>query len=140
MTKAKNKTVKTDISPNKAIEALPDAMQSDAKVALKLFEAATGKSCKMWGPLFGFGEYHYVYDSGREGDSLAVGFAARKTNLTFYIRAGSPESAETLKKLGKYKLSGSCLHVKSLQDIDVKVLEKLIKLGFKNIQKTYKVT
>lgn len=140
MTQAKNKTIKTDISPKQALEALPKAMQSEAKDAIKLFEAATGKSCKMWGSMFGFGEYHYVYDSGREGDFFAVGFAVRKTELTFYIKAGIPESTETLKKLGKYKLSGSCLHIKQLQDIDLKVLEKLIKQGFKDVQKTYKVT
>lgn len=81
----------------------------------------------MWGDsIVGFGEYHYKYKSGREGDWFITGFSPRKQNLTIYIMPGFSEYADLLKKLGKHKHSVSCLYLNKLADIDFQVLEKLI--------------
>ncbi len=126
-----NKTVPTKISPQSIIKTFPKAEQNQALQIVELFEKATKQKCVMWGKIFGFGEYHYKYESGHEGDSLIVGFALPKGGITFYINGNSEESESVLTKLGKFKLKGSCLHVKKLEDVDIKVLEKLIKIGFK---------
>jgi hypothetical protein len=81
----------------------------------------------MWGPsIIGFGSYHYKYASGREGDWFLTGFSPRKQNLSIYIMSGFNRYEEILSRLGKFKTGKSCLYINKLEDIDVKVLEKLI--------------
>lgn len=90
----------------------------------------------MWGPsMVGFGQYHYVYESGREGDWFVTGFAPRAANLTLYIMDGFPKYAELLAKLGKHTMGKSCLYIKRLSDIDLKVLEQLITASVKHVGK-----
>ena len=49
----------------------------------------TGQEPAMWGKsIIGFGQYHYRYASGREGDAAAVGFAPRKAATTIYLLDG----------------------------------------------------
>ena len=94
----------------------------------------------MWGPsIIGFGAYHYSYDSGRTGSVCATGFSPRKANLVIYAGTG-PKTAALLKKLGKHKLSGGCLHIKRLTDVDLAVLTKLISASVKATKKRHKVT
>jgi len=93
----------------------------------------------MWGNMIGFGSYHYKYDSGREGDMFATGFAIRKSGPTIYIMPGYEDYADMLKNIGPHKLGKSCLYVKNLEKIDLKVLQKLIKAGLKDLQKKYPV-
>ena len=90
-------------------------------------EAATGWKPELWGTgLVGFGSYHYVYASGREGDWPVTAFAARKQNLTVYIMPGFEKYDALMQKLGKFKTGKSCLYLKRLSDIDQKVLKQLI--------------
>lgn len=92
-----------------------------------MMKRLTGEEAKMWGPsLIGFGTYHYKYASGREGDFFRVGFSPRKTALTVYIMPGFKRFDELMQKLGKYKTGKSCLYIKKLEDVDVKVLEELV--------------
>ena len=52
---------------------------ADCKALVKLFREVTGRAPKMWGPaIVGFGSYHYVYASGREGDAPLLGFSPRR--------------------------------------------------------------
>jgi hypothetical protein len=82
----------------------------------------------MWGPsIIGFGNYHYKYGSGREGDWFLAGFSPRKQALTLYLMSGFAPHAPLMRKLGKYKTGRSCLYVKHLADIDLKVLEELVR-------------
>ena len=100
----------------------------------------THKRGKMWGTsIVGFGEYHYKYASGREGDSPLAGFSPRKQNLTIYIMPGFDKYKSLLSKLGKHKHSVSCLYVKKLDDIDRGVLYKLIARSVKDMKTRYKV-
>ncbi len=76
--------------------------------------------------IVGFGTYHYVYASGREGDWMMMGFSPRKQNLTLYILPGLDPFAPLLKKLGPHSRGGSCLYIQRLEDLDLKVLETIL--------------
>lgn len=124
-----NKTQPTTITPNTFIEShgFTPAEQEDARTLVALFEWVTGEKCVMWGKIFGFGQYHYRGKSS-EGEWMKTGFALRKTALTIYLMAGTERYGELLKDLGTHKVSGgSCVYVKKLADIDLAVLEKLIR-------------
>jgi hypothetical protein len=93
----------------------------------KLMTKATKQKAKMWGTsIIGFGNYHYKYPSGREGDSCLTGFASRKGDITIYLPAGFSGREELLSKLGKHMLGKGCLYIRKLSDVDPKVLERLI--------------
>ena len=101
----------------------------------------TGKPPKMWGTsIVGYGKYHYKYKSGREGDWFITGFAPRKQNLTIYIMPGFTRYPDIMKKLGKYKLGVSCLYIKSLADIDEKLLSELIEKSVFDMREMYECT
>lgn len=85
----------------------------------------------MWGPtIVGFGTHHYVYESGREGDSPCVGFSPRKASLSLYGLTSAPESRALLPKLGKHKVGAACLYVNKLSDVDETVLRELTAIGY----------
>ena len=141
MPKNKNKTQASKVSVSKYIASIQDATsQSDAKLLLKIFKEATGISPVMWGNMIGFGSYHYIYDSGREGDYFATGFAMRKSGPTIYIMPGYSDYSKLLDNIGPHKLGKSCLYVKKASDIDMNVLKKLIKAGLRDLKKIYPVT
>ena len=116
-----------------------DTRKRDAKTALALFKKVTGEKPKMWGPsIIGFGEYHYKYESGREGDMLNVGFSPRKANMVMYVMGSLGDDEPLLKKLGKYKTGRACLYVNKFDDIDLKILEKMIAKSYAATRKKYK--
>jgi hypothetical protein len=125
---AENKTKATKQSVAEYIEAIADATRrTDAKTLVKVMRRVTGEKPVMWGPaIVGFGSYHYVYDSGREGDMPLTCFSPRKAATVVYIHAGLAASKGLLDKLGKHTISGGCLHIKNLADVDEKVLENVI--------------
>jgi hypothetical protein len=99
-------------------------------------EKATGEKPKMWGSsIVGFGSRHLKYESGRELDSMEIGFSPRKQNLTLYLTNGEALDENLLSKLGKHKLGKSCLYFKRLSDVDEKVLEQLIEKSIENIRR-----
>ena len=86
----------------------------------------------MWGPsIVGFGYYHYVYDSGRENESFITGFSPRKQNLTLYIMGGFNQFPNLMQQLGKHSTGQGCLYIKKLEDVDKKILQKLINKAVK---------
>jgi len=87
----------------------------------------------MWGDsLVGFGNYHYKYSSGREGDWFLTGFSPREQNITIYIMAGFRSYPDLMEKLGKYKTGKSCIYIKQLEDINLPHLKRLIKASIKS--------
>lgn len=128
---AENKTKPTEASVEVFIEAFADSPQKkdDSMKLLRLMQQWTGEEPRMWGPsIIGFGIHHYKYTSGHEGDMPLVGFSPRKAALTLYVNIPfSTHQDDLLQKLGKYKMSKSCIYVKRLSDIDLNVLEALIK-------------
>lgn len=108
--------------------------RADALVLDELFRKITGWTPKMWGAtLVGYGSYHYIYDSGREGDCMATGFSPRKAALSIYILPGYSDFSEILARLGKHKIGKACLYINKLADIDLEVLEELIRAGLKDL-------
>jgi len=125
---AENKTKPSEVSVTAFIEAIADdTRRADAKTLVKIMQRATGEKPKMWGPaIVGFGSYHYTHDTGREGDMAIACFSPRKAATVLYQMTGFTESAALLAKLGKHTVSGGCLHIKKLADVDPKVLEELV--------------
>ena len=105
-----------------------DQRREDALEVLALMRRVTGEEPEMWGPsIVGFGSYHYKYESGREGDMFVAGFSPRKQALTLYIMSGFSKHDELMAKLGKYTTGKSCLYIKKLSDVDMGVLEDLVR-------------
>jgi hypothetical protein len=138
-TSPKNKTQPTKQTVATYIKTLSKDEQQQAKLLVKIFKGATKMKPVMWGNIVGFGSYHYKYESGREGDFLATGFAMRKSGPTIYIMPGYSDYRSLLKDIGPHKLGKSCLYIKRVEDIDVKILQKLIKAGLQDLRKKYPV-
>ncbi len=124
-----NKTVETKQSIADFLLTIKDEKKrQDCSVLIKAIKKETGLSPKMWGTsIVGFGKYHYKYESGREGDAPLTGLASRAKSITLYLGAKFEKSDELFSKLGKYKLSGGCVHIQKLEDIDLKILIKMVK-------------
>jgi len=140
MTKSNNKTIPTKLTISEYLKSLSAEDQKKAKELIKVFRKSTNMKPVIWGNMVGFGSYHYKYDSGREGDMFATGFAMRKSGPTIYIMPGYEDYTKILKKIGPHKLGKSCLYLKNLDDVDYNALEKLIKTGLKDLSKEYPVT
>ncbi len=135
------KTIENDASVKDFIQSVPDEQkQKDAFILVDLYTKLTGEEPKMWGPsIIGFGKYHYKSErSKQEGDWLMAGFSPRKQNLTLYLIHGTEKYTELLKDLGKHKISaGSCIYINRLSDVDMEVLEKIIKKSFTDMKEIY---
>ena len=138
---SQNKTQATAVPVADFIAAVDNpTRRADAETLDALFRDVTGWQPRMWGPsLIGYGEYHYVYDSGREGDFLATGFSPRKANLVVYILPGYTDFGPILDRLGKWKKGKSCLYINKLADVDTDVLRELIRAGIDDLSKTWEV-
>jgi hypothetical protein len=132
---AENKTKQTKASVDKFIRAIEDEnIQKDCYTIIKIMKSVTKEEPKMWGPsIIGFGTYHYKYASGREGNMCVAGFSPRKQNLTIYLDPGFEKQKALLEKLGKHKTSKVCLYIKSLKDVDIKILKELIANSVKGL-------
>ena len=134
---AENQTKATKESVSKFIDAIPDATRkADAKTLIAMMQKITKEKPTMWGPaIVGFGSYHYVYDTGREGDMPIVSFSPRKAGMAVYVNGGFPESDDLRAKL-KQRPKG-CLNIKSLAGVDQKVLETLVTKSVSATRKKY---
>lgn len=139
MAKAELKTKKNDQSVEEFLNGIEDeAVREDAKKISEMMRRISKQEPKMWGAsIVGFGEYHYKYASGREGDWMRMGFSPRKQNLTLYIMDGFEKYDELMAQLGKYKTGKSCLYIKRLADVDEKVLKELIAESVKYFNDKY---
>ncbi|MEM7001471.1 MAG: DUF1801 domain-containing protein [Pseudomonadota bacterium] len=138
---AKNKTKPENTDVTTYLASIEHAgRREDACKLLEMMQAVTGEPPCMWGPsIIGFGRYHYVYESGREGDSFLTGFAPRKANMVVYVMPGFGDYQPLLQKLGKHKTGASCLYLGRLSGIDEKVLRRLVTDSVKHMRKKYKV-
>lgn len=138
---AQNKTVATSDSVADFIATVADVRKrAESEVLLEMMTRLSGYQPKMWGPaLVGFGEYHYKYKTGREGDFIRIGFAPRKANLAMHMLAGFAHQQERLARLGKFKTGVSCLYVTRLANIDLDVLEEIIVENMAAMNRMYPV-
>ncbi len=136
---AENKTKPTTVKPKDFIAAVDhETRRSDAEVLHEMLGRVSGYEAKMWGPsIIGFGRYHYVYESGREGDSMVVGFSPRKANQVIYLMPGYEDLTDMLGRLGKHKIGKACLYINKLADIDVSVLEEMVVHSVEVMERTY---
>lgn len=131
------KTKKTTKSVANFFASVKDEkVRADCKKLDAMMQKITGEKPVMWGSaIVGYGNYHYTYASGREGDWMEVAFSPRKQNLTIYLMPGFVDKVTILKKLGPHSTSGGgCLYIKRLSDIDVKVLEQIIKKSVEQVR------
>lgn len=125
---AKTKTTYTGQSVPEFIDAFVDNEQSkaDSVQLIGLLEKWTGEQAKMWGPsIIGFGNYHYRYASGHEGDAPVLAFSPRKAALTLYVYSDTERSRELVDQLGIFKMSKACIYLKKLSDINLEILREL---------------
>ena len=140
MAKAELKTKVNDASVTKFIEDVADEQKrNDCFEIIKLMKQVTKEEPKMWGAsIVGFGSYHYKGKSGREGDWMLTGFSPRKQNLTLYLMDGFEAHTALLKKLGKFTTSVGCLYIKTLDDVDKKILKELVQASVKRMKELSK--
>ncbi|MDT2756811.1 DUF1801 domain-containing protein [Enterococcus asini] len=101
--------------------------QEEAKQLIALYQQITGYEPIVWGGgIIGFGQYHYQYDSGREGNAPLAAFAPRKARHSIYLEPKFPTKKELLARLGKHKESLGCVYINKLPDVDLAVLKELI--------------
>ncbi len=134
-----NKTKPTRQSVTAFVNGVEDKQKrADIKKVAAMMRSATGARATMCGAsIVGYGQYHYKYASGREGDCFLTGFSPRKQALTIYIMSGFSKFNPLMQKLGKYKTGKSCLYIKRLSDVDEKVLERLIVGAVEYMRKNY---
>lgn len=134
------KTVPTKASVRKFLDAIEsDQRREDCETLLRIMKRVTRANPVMWGPsIVGFGKYHYHYASGREGDWPLTGFSPRKQALTVYIMSGFKRYAGLMKQLGKHTTGSSCLYFKRLDDVDLKVLEELIRESVRHVRQAHR--
>ncbi|MGE6395919.1 DUF1801 domain-containing protein [Chryseobacterium scophthalmum] len=125
---AKTKTTYTEIDVKDFLDSYIDNEQkkADSLQLIELMQEWSDSEPKMWGPsIIGFGNYHYKYASGHEGDAPVIGFSPRKAAFSLYVYSDTEKSKSLLPNLGKFKMSKACIYIKKLSDIDVSILQEL---------------
>ncbi len=118
------------------IAALDDEqLAADSRALVEIMHAISGHEPRVWNVgTIGFDSYHYRYDSGREGDAQAIGFYPRKGKITVYLMDGTARYSQLLSDLGKHTTSRVCVYLKRLSDIEVPVLEEILKQSYANVK------
>lgn len=126
---------------NGSVDAFLNSVQDEKKrndchAILKMMKGITKLDPKMWGPaIVGFGSYHYKYASGHEGDAPLIGFSPRKANISLYLMCGLHADKTLFEKLGKHKMGKGCLYIKSMNDVDAKILKQIIEISIEALKK-----
>ena len=133
---AENKTRPTKVRPATFLKSVEnERRRRDAEELIELMQEITGEPPVMWGPsIIGFGQYHYKYESGHEGDIMIVGFSPRKQNLVLYMGPVLDDD-KLMSRLGKHKRGKGCLYINKLDDVDRRVLRRLIDKGVRKTRK-----
>lgn len=131
-----NKTQPTDFSVDEYIKSIENIQRREDAITLaEIIKSVTNTQPVMWGSsIVGFGTYHYVYDTGREGDTPAIGFSARKQALVIYGLLHYDQNTENttlVKSLGSFTHGKGCMYIKSLSNINQKILEQMVANAFK---------
>lgn len=134
--KVETKTKRTQASAAAFVRSIEDPKRrADCQLLLKMFERIAKAKARMWGAaIVGFGDYTYRRASGAEGAWFLTGFSPRKQDLTIYIMPGFDSYTDLLSRLGKHKTGKSCLYLKSLSDVDLKVLEQLVQKSIASLR------
>jgi hypothetical protein len=136
---AELKTKPTGASVEEYLDTIEDPRRrADCAAISALMKKVTKCEPRMWGPsIVGFDSYHYRYDSGHEGDACLAGFSFRKPEIVVYIAEAFESRERLLQQLGKHRTGKVCVYIKRLSDIDVGVLETLVKASVAEMRKRY---
>lgn len=140
---AENKTKSTEANVEEFIRSYANSQQKidDSFMLMKMMQEVTGVEARMYGPtIVGFGNYHYKYASGHEGDAPLLGFSPRKAEFSLYVFTGLDEHEHCLKDLGKFKMGKACIYVKKLSDINLDVLKNLMEVSVDYLSTKYQRT
>ena len=130
-----NITTQHDGSVRGHVTSLDEQTANDTRVLIDMLQRISGHEPKLWNVgTLGFDAYHYKYDSGREGDGHVIGFYPRKGKITIYLMDGTARYSELLAQLGKHTTTGYCLYIKRLSDVELKVLEQILRMSYENIK------
>lgn len=129
-------TAHSDRSVNDYVASLDDAQTAeDSRVLIEMMQRISGHQPRLWNVgTVGFDTYHYRYDSGREGDSQILGFYPRKNKMTIYLMDGTSRHSALLARLGKHSTSRVCVYIKRLSDIELPVLEQIVRQSYEYIK------
>lgn len=132
---AELKTKPTKASVSGFLNKVSDkSRRDDCLKVLEIMKDVTGEEPEMWGDsIVGFGRYRYKYESGTKGEWLITGFSPRKGDLTLYLMGGVEPVADLMAQLGKHKTGKSCLYIKTLADVDAKILRKIVEKSVKGM-------
>lgn len=129
---SENKTQPTGLSVNDFLTTVSESRQAEARTLVAIMQNISGLPPVMWGPsIIGFGAQHYKSEAGREGDMSILGFSPRKSALAIYFYEGFDRYGEELRLLGKHKISVGCLYISKLSDVDLSVLESMLRASYK---------
>lgn len=115
-----------------------DQKKKDSLALIELMEEATGEPAKMFGPsIIGFGQYHYKYATGHQGDAPLLGFSPRKAAISLYVFTGCEEHKHLLEGFGKFKMGKACIYIKKLDDINLDDLKNIMQESIAFISDKY---
>ena len=142
---AQAKTQITPVDPADFIASVePEAKREEAKVLDALFRKVTGEKPVMWGPsIIGYGQYRTTYATGRDVHWMRSGFSPRKAKHSLYLMGAYCDEVtgtrrdELLAKLGKYSTGKSCIYINKLADVDIGVLEQLLRNDWEGMAQKY---
>lgn len=126
---------RNDITVDQYIESLTDqSLKNDTLVLVKIMQQISSEVPILYGfGTIGFGVYKYEYASGRKGEAHTLGFYPRKGKITIYLMDGTKRYAKLLAKLGKHNVTGYCVYIKQLSDIEIPVLVEILEQSYKHI-------
>ncbi|MCK6584085.1 MAG: DUF1801 domain-containing protein [Anaerolineales bacterium] len=132
---SKSKSMQNATSVKEFVASLDEQTLTDSKALIEIMQKISGNKPKLWNVgTIGFDTYHYRYDSGREGDNFIIGFYPRKGRMTVYLMDGTARYPGLLAKLGKHTTTGYCVYIKQLGDVELPILEKILKKSYENIK------
>lgn len=113
-----------------------ETTRKDCQQICEIMELVTKSKGKIWGSsIMGFGDYKYSYATGKSNDWFMMGFSPRKANISLYIMGfDGPVKEEILSRLGKHKVSKSCIYIKALSDINFEVLKEMCEISYQNLK------
>ena len=134
---AENKTKPTSITVPSFLKKFTPELRKDCNTIIGLMQSISKQEPVMWGSaIIGFGTRHYVYESGREGDTMIVGFSPRKQAIALYLAGGLEPLQTELSKLGTYSTGKGCLYIKSLDDVDTTVLKQILTKSYRSVKQS----
>lgn len=130
------KNVPIERSVDDVIAGLDDEqLAEDSRTLIEIMTRVSGHEPLVWNVgTIGFDSYHYRYDSGREGDAQVISFYPRKGKITVYLMDGTARYADLLADLGKHSTSRACLYFKRLDDVELPVLEEILRQSYANVK------